>query len=261
MDNQKEILRKWYAQLQFSQKYDASFEGFLKNDSLRIRDTFSDNAAENFLSALYQCEKLEKKYIEKGIDLQIFRDTMKDVVVWTDIWYGLTGELGLMETGWLKNHLGMRLFRIGRLQYCFGKASMDVPALGMKKGEAIVEVHIPSGEPLQLEDCNKSIAAAKVFLAKYYPEYTYEFFTCHSWLLDETLHKLMEPGANILQFQTLFQVVEDEVSDAAIRYIFRWDAVREKVPQYEATSKLAVNVKDYVMKGGKLYQSYGIFRK
>ena len=261
MNAKNEILKKWYTTLQFSSKYDEAFEALLADENLVVRDTFTKNAAENFLSALYQCEQLEQKYIEKGIDLQVFRDTMQDIVRWTNIWYGMTGELGLMETDWLTRHFSMRLFGVGRLQYCFGNAHVDAPEMGMKKGDAILEVHIPSGDSLNIEECKASIAAAKAFYAKHYPEYAYECFTCHSWLLDKTLEKFLAPEANILKFQRLFHVVEDDPSDAAIRFIFRWDGSREKLPQYQAKSNLAKKVKDYVLAGGTMYQSYGVFRK
>lgn len=257
MDKRSTVI-KWYKRLGFPEKYDGRFEALLRRADLEIKNAFSDDAAENLLSALYQCEALEQKYREWGIDQGILYSTLSDIKHWTKTWYDLSGELGLRETGWLSNHLSGRLFRLGRLQFCPGQAMEDIPAHGIQKGDPVIEIHIPAGEPMGIDACKASIAEARRFFEKHFPEYRYRCFTCHSWLLDRTLEALLDGTSNILAFQKLFDIVSAEESDALLKYIFRWDAVREELRRYPAGSSLAGKVKDYGLSGGRFYVGYGV---
>lgn len=252
------IVRKWYQILQFPQIYDELFEELLTKSELVKVEQFTDDAAHNFLSALYQCERLEQEYICRGIDRQVLEATLSDVVIWTNIWYDLTGTLGLNQIAWLKYHFSCRLFQLGRLQYGFGQAKYDIPEKGIQKGMPVLDVHIPAGEPLNIEACKASIAEAKLFFARYFPEFEYQWFTCFSWLLDSTLEKLLDRDSNILAFQKLFEVVKVKPSDSMLRYVFDWNAVRDNLADYAVKSKLAERVKAYVMDGGELYEAYGV---
>jgi len=256
-----EIIRKWYRKLHFSNTYDTVFKKMLVDTEITIKEEFTDNAKENFLTALYRCEELEQKYVCYGIDSRILLETLSDVVIWTEVWYDLTGQLGLMEVEWLKHHFSFQLFRLGRLQFCMNRAEHGLSDKRISEGTPVIEVHIPAGLPLDIEECKVSINAAKVFFEKYFPQHKYEYFICHSWLLDKTLEKFLDKKSNILEFQKLFNIVQADQSDAILKYIFRWDAVREKISQYEAKTKLAAKVKEYVVRGGILYEAYGIFDK
>lgn len=258
MNAKIDIVRKWYNRLKFPHKYDEAFGSLLDSTDVVIRDNFSDNAAENFLSALYQCETLEKRYISWGIDLKILEDTLSDVKIWTNTWYELTGELGLKETEWLSNHYSGRLFRLGRLQFGMGHARQDIVQKNVEKGAPVIDIHIPAGEPMDNEACKEAIRMAQKFFGEYFPEFKYQCFTCHSWLLDRTLEQFLDKGSNILAFQGLFDVVGTEESDALLKYIFAWDATRERLDKYEPKSGLAKKVKSYAQSGCKFYVPYGV---
>lgn len=244
---EEQIIRKWYSALHFSEEYDEAFEKILSNPKIMKQDGFTDNGAENLLTALYKCEALEEEYMNLGIDRQILLDTLSDVVIWTDVWYGLTGQLGLMEVGWLMNHFSLRLFRLGRLQFCMNEAEHDFTEYGIRKGMTVMEVHIPSGPDFSLEQCKNSFHVAEPFFERYFPQFRYEYFCCHSWLLDRTLEHFLDKNSKILAFQELFHIIHEEPSDAALKYIFRWDAIREKVAGYKAKTNLAARIKEYVM--------------
>ena len=149
----------------------------------------------------------------------------------------------MLEQGWLERHLSMKLFKLGRLQFSPGKAEMDIPALGITKGDPMMEIHIPAVGPLDQEECLKSIERAKEFFAKYDPDYQYRYFTCHSWLLDTSLKQLLGETSNIIRFQNMFAVLHEEKSDAILRYVFRWDCTREMLPQMTCSSGFAKKVR------------------
>lgn len=254
-----DIIKRWCSRLPFSENYLAEINSWLADPAVDIPNNFSDNPQKNLLAALYRCDALEQEYQRRGIDTAVLLNTLEDIVRWVDIWYDLTGTVGLMETDWLSRHFDCRLFGLGRLQFCMGNSDHAIPAAGVSEGTPILEVHIPANGPMRFDDCVQSVALARRFFAAHFPEYPYRCFTCHSWLLDPTLKHFLKEGSNILQFQQLFQVVQNDASDAALKYIFHWNTTRESLPDCEAGSRLATEVKQYVLNGGTLYESLGWF--
>ena len=193
----KNIIEKWYKKLNFPSKYDDEFynalDGFKTEDfNISQYDTSEEDGKKNFLSFLYMCEELSEKYARKGIPENVLIDTLGDLAIWLDIWSELKGELYLGEIRWLRHHLSMNLFKLGRLQFAFGKATCDVDEKNIKKGDNVIEVHIPAEGPLVKEECEKSFERAKAFFKAFYPDYEYRCFTCNSWLMDENLKKLLK---------------------------------------------------------------------
>ena len=262
----RDIIEKWYRELKFPQKFDEEFY-----QALQEIDVPADSTIENFpaeeqdgkkklLSYLYFCEQVKEAYEEKGISEDILYDTLRDLVIWTEVWSDVEGSLCLHEQGWLRRHLSLRIFKLGRLQFSPGEAIMDIPELGIAEGDPMMEIHIPAVGPLDHEECLKSIELAKEFFAKYYPEYHYRYFTCHSWLLDTSLKEILNPDSNIIQFQNMFDVALEELDDAILRYVFKWDTTRDKLPEMACASRFAQKVKELALAGREFYVSYGVIR-
>lgn len=267
-DKTKDICRKWYQRLGFSSDYDAEFERALRevriSDAITVRnyDKEETDGRRNLLSFLFFCEELSERYAEKGIDEQILLDTLGDVRGWTDIWSAEKGSMHLGELLWLSNHLDMKLFRIGSLEYIMGKSRADCPALGVKKGENVIDVHIPHGAALSEADCRRSLHDARLFFAQHYPEFSFTHFHCYSWLLDTALDGLLGEKSNIRAFRNLFHIVEgaERESYAALRYIFTWGTNRINLRKAYPVSSLAERVKRHVLGGGRLYERVGLIR-
>lgn len=268
MDGRKtvKIIDKWYRALGFPTAYDEAFYKALQeldiSDALSIHTCQLDekDGKRNLLSFLYLCEGLQKQYEEKGIDEEILCDTLQDLVTWTNTWTAIQGELYLGELAWLARHLGMRLFKLGRLQFCMGEMEEDIPEKGFHKGEPVLEIHIPQGEALTPAACKASVDTAREFFARYFPAFHYRCMTCHSWLLDDTLQGMLSPKSNILQFQALFEPVHKEASDAILRYVFTWDTTRDTLAQRPAGSGFAGRVKAHVLSDGRFFEVLGILR-
>lgn len=266
MSSKKQIAEKWYKTLEFNREYDKTFYDALDKkeifyDSICDYDINSSDGLSNLIHTLYFCESLKLEYEKRGIGNEILIDTLKDIPRWTDTYTNLKGTLYLGELGWLRNHLTLRLFKLGRLQFCFEDAHEDYSDVDVKKGEKIIGIHIPSTGPLNVEECKESIENARKFFEKYFPEYEYKIFKCHSWLLDETLKKVLKKESNILKFQTLFDIVSKSPSDAILKYIFTWDTTKENLVQKECTSSLAKLVKETVLSGETFFESNGIIKK
>ncbi|MBQ8696781.1 MAG: amidohydrolase family protein [Clostridia bacterium] len=263
----REIIEGWYKRLGFDRCYDRDFYRALEeikvSDAVNIReyDKGSEDGMRNLLSFLYMCEGVADKYREMGIPDDILVDTLYDIVLWTRSWSKVKGRTYLGELGWLTNHMTGRLHKLGRLQFCRGRCEMDVPELGIREGEPIIEIHIPARGPLTREECENSIAMAKEFYAKYYPDYDYKCFTCSSWLMDQTLKELLPAESNIIRFQDMFTVLDGHESYSLLKYLFGWDTRRENLAEREPTSSFARKVKERVMQGGKFYSAFGYIKK
>ncbi len=263
----KPIIEKWYKALGFAGQYDEEFYQALDTieipETLTIDDydTESEASVRHFLAYLYFCEAAEKESNARGIDHRVLMDTLADLRRWTDTWSAIQGGLALGELAWLKHHLSGKLFRLGSLQFAMGDAYLDIAEKSLQKGDAVIEVHIPANTDLSPEACRASFAQAKAFFTTYFPKYTYRYFTCHSWMLDDTLKQVMRPDSKILAFQDLFDVVHNEESNDLLRYMFRWDITPETLANAEPISGTAAKVKDRVLAGESFQMSFGVIEK
>ncbi len=260
------VIEKWYRALQFPRIYDWDFKDALAtvpvSDAITTESPAyaTEDGKRNLLQVLYLCESTKAFYQKRGIPQEILMDTLSDIVTWTNTWSGIRDGLYLGELSWLKRHLEGKLFQLGRLQFCMGYAEHDIPQANVKKGDKVIEIHIPEGEAMTVEACDASIARAREFFGTYFPEFDYKCFTCHSWLLDPTLAEILKPESNILAFQSRFAVVESDSDDAIVRYVFAWNATRYNLKKFACESSLAQRVKARIQSGGGFYVSLGFFK-
>ncbi len=266
-DEVKDVIRKWHDKIGFADLYKGEFERALKtvkiSDAITIDgyDVTEPDGKRNLLSYLFFCEQLERRYKEKGISEEILMDTLGDISIWTDVWSGIKGELYLGEVAWLKRHMDMKLFKLGRLQFCMAGSEFDIPEIGVQKGDNVIEVHIPEGEAMTPSACADSIEKAKAFFAKYFPEFEYKYFTCHSWLLDTSLKEILPADSNIVKLQNLFTIVRADKSDAILKYVFYWNTTRYMAKKLPCATSFAKAVQQRVRADGDFYESLGYFAK
>lgn len=209
---------------------------------------------------LYYAENYTKKaYLDKGISLDVFYETMGDIAIWCQN----NDNKGLKNYNWLKNHLNLELFRLGRLQFQMYKCenkTLDYDYMPFDFGDNLLYVHIPQGEKLIYSSCVASIKQATEFFSRYFNEFEYNFFFCESWLLYEENYAFMETSSNILQFQSLFEIVYNEADDKqAIERIFGKRQLFKK--NYPENTSLQRSVKAYMLDGNKLGIGIGIIDK
>lgn len=263
----KQIIKKWYHHLEFPEKYDTAFNKALndysidENTCIETYDLCCTDGTRNLLSYLYMCEATENFYRERNIGSQILISTLKDIRTWTDICDKAGKPFCLEETGWLKHHLTGELYKLGRLQFAFGKAHCEIPSFEIRKDEPIIEVHIDNNGPLLPSECDKSFIEAPLFFNTFFPEYQYRAFTCHSWLLGSNMQELLPKGSNILLFRDRFDIIEEEPYDDILRYIFKWNTTRETLSEEQPQNEFAAIVKKRALNNGSFYTAYGILKK
>ncbi|MBE7029877.1 MAG: hypothetical protein E7409_00455 [Ruminococcaceae bacterium] len=243
---------KWYYALSFPLEWeDAVVAAAQHFDPAAERKT----AMDNLLYLLSRCDNTADIYAQKGIGEDILRYTLSDLVTWAKNHHLCTGEMGISEMDWASSHVNAEIFRLGRLQFRFGKTIMASKRLGFEKGADIIEIHVPQGEPLDIAECVQSCRRAVEFFATYYPEYRYSYFTCESWLLDFQLKEFVRADSNILKFQQMFDVIGYYDSPQALRYLFDIN------PDKQNMSGIQKKIRAHLDGGGKLFEGYGVINK
>lgn len=267
MTDVSKVIEKWYKRIGFPERYDGEFYRALgeisidPETSIETYDLKCEDGRKNLLSFLYMCESLSKKYAEKGIGDEILLATVRDILLWTDAWSEVKGEMYLGELPWLEYHMKMKLFRIGRLQFCHTVAGKAYPEQGITEADGTLDVHIPADGRLDICECRRSLDMACEFYRKYFPEAQYTYFNCHSWLLDPTLKKYLPEESNIVRFGEMFDRIRNDESTALLRYIFRWDVrSREMLEGITPTSGFSARIKEAALGGETFYETLGIIR-
>lgn len=221
--------------------------------------------------------EVKARYDKKGISEDIFFDTMSDIEIWINDCRDNLHKVGLDELNWIQHHMNFDIFKIGRLQ--FQKTICYIPKKYEKNGETInfgdkiLNVHIPRGEKLNIEECERAFTEAKKFFAKYFPEFPNNKFMCISWLLYPENEKYMTPDSNIMKFPKIFDKVIWKLEEPAGAY--RWlfsvqykngDMLKNKrktgsygftenLPQNSSLQKRAI---EYIKNGGSLGEGFGV---
>lgn len=204
-------------------------------------------------------------YRKHGIPEQYYYDMMVDITRWTENGRAEFGVPGFSEIGWARNYITMNLFQLGRLQFQFSKVDLrgklskqELKELPIPNGSKSLYIHIPKGAPLDREACLDSIRQAKEFFPRYYPDFDFKGFITRSWLLDPRLKELLPESSRILQFQEMFDIIhtDNDHSHAAIRFI--WYQSDGNVAEYPEATSLQRTVKQYLMNGGELGETFGM---
>ncbi|MCL4545160.1 MAG: acyltransferase domain-containing protein [Chloroflexi bacterium] len=149
------------------------------------------------------------------------------------------GEGGLSTYNWLTLHFRGVIYALGRLQFHRSRISYDagtIARLGLsfQRGDPCLGVHIPESGSLSPEACDASFQWAREFFPRHFPEETYKFATCGSWLLDDQLAEYLPATSNIVRFQRRFQLMPGgrPCDGEIVSFVFRRVNARvEDLPQ------------------------------
>ena len=192
-----------------------------------------------------------------------------DDVTWTtlaDLGRNLAIDRRMRGTGWpimaqwLTLHLRGSFYELGRLQYQRGRLHPFVAeATGLPEDTCALALHVQEAGPLSPEACDESIARARAFFPRHFPDEDCRIATCGSWLLDPQLAQYLPEDSNALHFQRRFTLTPD-LRDAGIeifRFVFRRiDAALDELPQNTTLERAVVA---HVRAGGTWYDRVGWF--
>lgn len=227
-----------------------------------LRSNNSAGGAWVLAVALAMACQAEADYQRMGIASDVFDATFSDIRIWADRYRAKTGVDGLGEIGWIVNHCRLKLFRLGRLQ--FERTSVHFPPFipfhkrkltSVRQGDHCLGVHIPEGEKLDIDTCERDFTKAPDFFKRHFPNEQYDCFTCLSWLLSSVYGEILPQESNIVRFHALWDDVWDVRGDhQAIERI--WSSgdrdARDTLLQQRAAAWLA--------QGKRLGMGFGIRR-
>lgn len=203
--------------------------------------------------------RVKEKYDRLGIDEKIYYDTMSDIKIWCE----KTGNRGIKNYNWLKNHVSGELFRLGRLQFqlyeCKNRTLL-YKKLPFGYGERLIYIHIPEGEKLEKAKCVRSLETAHEFFSRYFPDYAYRYYFCESWLLCESNRDFMAENSNIVFFMSLFDICYSlKIDEQAIERIFGKRRLFKR--NYPEKTDLQRRAKAYMLKGNRLGIGVAVIKK
>lgn len=132
--------------------------------------------------------------------------------------------------------------------------------VALKKGDDVVAVHIPAGGGLTPEAVDKSLAACVEFLKKYYPEYKYKAFICHSWMMNPRLEEMLGDESNIAKFVKRFNHIADKTSGDAVFYFIylKPRGTQITIDALPENTRLERETKRIYQSGDVLHEMYGV---
>jgi hypothetical protein len=71
----------------------------------------------------------------------------------------------------------------------------------LKPGDAVLDLHVPSEEPLTIAALRDAHTQAATFFDHYYPDHPFVAYICDSWLFSPLLEEMLGPASNIVRWQ------------------------------------------------------------
>ena len=207
---------------------------------------------------------LREWHRHRGVDDKISWATLRDLGRGVAIHRATYGCGGLDKASWLTHHFRGELFELGRLQFelqtltapprtpmCwYDDAESARRGVGFRPGDAALGLHIPATGPLTPQACDDSLALARTFVARHFPDPMRRLVVCTSWLLDEQLADYLPAGSNMVRFQRRFTMVPGAPDDdhEPLRFVFRH--VPPDLDQLARDTTLQRALADHLRDGG-----------
>ena len=209
---------------------------------------------------IYMCmtKHLKKLYEERGINDQIFYDSMLDLRYKLEECKVVRGMVGSFVAWWFPGFFDLTRFALGRLQFEVVKFGHNYDKNGIKltPDSKVINVHIPrTGTPMDKESCDAAYAQAREFFKEDAGENCP--FICHSWLLFPEHENILPKHTNVYRFFSEFDVFEsgENEGDDLWRLFDTEDRNPNRLP---TDSSLRRNYVEHMKKGGKLGWGLGV---
>ena len=219
-----------------------------------------EDKMQGLLYAIYKCEDFFNTAKKRNIPDDILLASLSELKRYAIEYNKTTNyeKIGLFQIKWLGIILRCNIYRLGRLEFEIKCAEHNWEKYNIKIGDNVLGIHIPdNGGPFNETTCQEAYNLADDFFSKYFPEYNYKCYDCHSWLLDKNLKNFLSPSSNIIKFMDSFDIVNENEAYSALIYLFGMGTKIEDLKNITYTTSLQKHVIDHLLNGGKLYSGYG----
>lgn len=199
-----------------------------------------------FFPIWYMVEEVADDMVRRGVPEEIIIKSLAPVCGCLKINEKLTGKMGTSAYFfWIHKHALGELFNIGAFQYEPVK----------KDGKDLINIHIPAGTKLNVQDNLKSFKEAMDFFDKFYPEFKMEGLMCESWLLSDKIEEVMGGPTNISRFGDMFTKysIGDEKGEAVFRFVYNFAAPYPPIEDVPEDTTLQRKLKAYMLSGKRVY--------
>lgn len=202
---------------------------------------------------------LKSVYSEKGIDMQIYRNSVLDLKWKLEECKAVKGICGSFVSPWFCGFFDLTRFALGRLQFEVVTMWQDYEKNGVrleKDKSKVINVHIPrTGTPLDKESCDKAYAQAREFFRVQVGEGC--AFVCDSWLLYPENKNILPPHSNTYRFMSEYDIIGWEVNNG--EDLWRLFDTEEKNPdRLPADSSMRRCYIDHLKSGGRVGCGFGV---
>lgn len=189
-----------------------------------------------------------REYQKRGLDNQVFTETMHDIARWEEAYHEKTGMIGIDEQRWLSRHIRLKLFQLGELQFePLHSVTFQLPE--EMRNLMILNVHIPKGA--KLDDRGAAYQKALNFFGV-----EKALAVCSSWLLSPWIGEDMGRDSRIAAFQSEFTIAK-LLPDSRQAEERLFGPLQEDPALYDAHTRLQVMAKKRLLKGEKLPAACG----
>lgn len=204
-------------------------------------------------------KRLSEIYNERGIDREIFHNSMLDLKYKLDECKLVMGIKGSFVAFWFAGFFNMTRFALGRLQFEVIDFNREYTLDGYKllPKTKVLNVHIPrTGTPLFPEECQKSYIRAAAFFENEVGKDC--FIVCDSWLLNPEHRNILPEKSNIRRFMEQFEIINHGIyrdNRELWRLFDTKEQNPERLPANSTVRRIYIN---HLKSGGRVGWGYGI---
>ena len=205
-------------------------------------------------------KRLRSLYVERGVDLSIYHNTMLDLKYKLDECKLIKGVVGSFVASWFPRFFYLDRVALGRLQFEINKFGKNYEKNGviLTPDSPVINIHIPrTGTPLSPERCDEAFAMAKEYFGSNFDGKC--VFHCSSWLLYPEHLNILSEKSNVYKFMSRFDIFESKVDETNVNLWRIFDTDERDVDKLPTDSFLRRAYVDHLKKGGCLGGGTGVF--
>ena len=203
---------------------------------------------------------LKALYVAKGIDLDIFHNSMLDLKYKLDECKVVKGIIGSFVASWFVGFFTLERFALGRLQFEVIQFGHHYARDGhvLTPDSKVINIHIPRTlTHLSPQSCDEAFAMAREHFRELVDDSCP--FVCHSWMLYPKNKEILPEDTNVYRFMSRFDIWNsgDNPNHNDLWRIFDTD---EKDPNLLPTdTRMRRAYVNHLKNGGVLGWGQGVF--